>query len=67
LEKARSADEAIGADGLVGASERVDGVGEGIDGIGVVEGLGTEGLVEKTSGIEGRAVVDVGIRLDDPD
>jgi hypothetical protein len=45
----------------------VDGVGEGIDGIGVVERLGSECAEEDGGGIEGGAVIDVGIRLDDPD
>jgi len=45
----------------------MDGVGEGIDGVGVVEGLGTECAVKDTVGIEGRAVVYVGIGLDNPD
>jgi len=45
----------------------MDGVGEGIDGVSVVEGLGTKSAVEDTTGIEGRAVVNVGIGLDDPD
>ena len=45
----------------------MDGVGEGIDGVGVVEGLGTEDVEEGALAIEGGAVVDVGVRLDDPD
>jgi len=50
-----------------GASECVDGVGKSIDGVGVVEGLGAEQAVQQLVAVEGRAVVDVLIRLDDPD
>jgi hypothetical protein len=44
----------------------MDGVGEGINGISVVEGLGTEGLEKKTTTLKRRAVIDVGIRLNNP-
>ena len=60
-------DEGVGARGLGGATKSMDGVGESIDGIRVVEGLGTEGLVQDLTTLEGRAVVDVGIGLDNPD
>ena len=50
-----------------GASECVDGVGKSIDGVGVVEGLGAEQAVQQLVAVEGRAVVDVLVRLDDPD
>jgi len=66
LEEARGVDEAVGARRLGGAAEGVDGVGEGIDRVRVVEGLGAEGAVEDTTGIEGSAVVNVGIGLDNP-
>ena len=49
------------------ASERVNGVGKSIDGIGVVEGLSAEQAVQELIAVEGRAVVNVLIRLDDPD
>jgi hypothetical protein len=45
----------------------VDGIGKSINGIGVVERLSAEGLVEEIASLEGRAVIDVGIGLDDPD
>jgi hypothetical protein len=45
----------------------MDGVGKGINGISVVEGLGTEGLEEDLGVVEGSAVVDVGIGLNNPD
>jgi len=67
LEKTRSADEASSTGGLLGATESVDGVGESVNGVGVVEGLGTKGAVEEATGIERRAVVDVGVGLHDPD
>ena len=62
------ADEGVGvvsSDGLR-SSEGVDGVGEGIDGISVVEGLGAKNLEEKGIAHKGRAVVNVLIGLDDP-
>ena len=45
----------------------MDGVGERIDGIGVVERLSTEGAVQERTAVEGRAVVDVLVGLDNPD
>jgi len=60
-------DEGVGARGLGGATKSMDGVGESIDGIRVVEGLGTKGLVQDLTTLEGRAVVNVGIGLDNPD
>jgi len=51
----------------VRAAECVDGVGKSIDGVGVVEGLSTEQTVQELIAVEGRAVVNVLIRLDDPD
>ena len=67
LEETRGVDETSLTINRGRAAESVDGVGEGIDGIGVVEGLGTECAVKDTGSIEGRAVVNVGIRLDNPD
>jgi hypothetical protein len=55
-----------GTNTVLGA-EGVDRVREGINGVSVVEGLGAEGLVEGVSGNQRRAVVNVGIRLHDPD
>jgi hypothetical protein len=45
----------------------VDSVGKGINGISVVEGLGTKGLEKNLGVVEGSAVVDVGIGLHNPD
>ena len=68
VEEAGSADVRAGGvgDSVVGA-EGHNGVGKGIDGIGVVEGLGAEKAVEDGALLEGRAVVDVLVGLDDPD
>ena len=49
------------------AAEGVNGVGKGIDGVGVVEGLGAEEVVEELTALQGRAVVNVAVGLDDPD
>ncbi len=65
-EEAADIDNAMGSRDGVRAAERVNGVGQGIDGVGVVEGLSAEQLEEKAAGIQGRAVVDVGIALNDP-
>jgi hypothetical protein len=51
---------------VVGA-EGHNGVGEGIDGVGVVEGLSAEEAVKNGAGLERRAVVDVLVGLDNPD
>ena len=67
LEEAGGVDEASGTLGVLGATESVDGVGEGIDGVRVVEGLGTERAEKHGGGVEGGAVVDVGVGLDNPD
>jgi hypothetical protein len=56
----------IGSDGS-GASESVDSIGESIDGISVVEGLSTEDLEEESIASQGRAVINVLIRLNNPD
>jgi len=52
--------------GFLGA-EGVDGVGKSIHGIGVVEGLGTEEVVEELTALQGGAVVNVAVGLDNPD
>ena len=61
-------DEGAGGEGggLL-AAEGVDGIGKGINGVGVVEGLGTEEVVEELTALEGRAVVNVAVGLDNPD
>jgi len=61
-------DEGLGGEGggLL-AAEGVDGIGKGIHGIGVVEGLGAEEVVEELTALQGGAVVNVAVGLDDPD
>jgi hypothetical protein len=49
------------------AAECVDGVRKGVNGVGVVEGLGAEQTVQELIAVEGRTVVNVLIWLDDPD
>jgi hypothetical protein len=56
----------ISSDGS-GTSESVDSIGESIDGISVVEGLGAEDLEEESIASQRRAVVNVLVRLDNPD
>jgi hypothetical protein len=50
-----------------GTTESMDSVREGIDGISVVEGLSTEDLEEESIASQGRAVINVLIRLNNPD
>ena len=52
--------------GVVG-SEGHNGVGEGVNCVGVVEGLGTEETVKNGTGLKRRAVVDILVGLDNPD
>ena len=59
--------EGVGTRGLSRASEDVDRGRESINGIGVVEGLGAEDLEQCGRALEGSAVVDVGVGLDNPD
>jgi hypothetical protein len=67
-EEAGSADvRASGLGNRVVRAESHDGVGEGIDGVGVVEGLSAEEAVKNGARLERRAVVDVLVRLDNPD
>jgi hypothetical protein len=49
------------------ATECVDSIGKSIDSIGVVEGLSTKNTVEKLVALQRRTVVNVLIRLDNPD
>ena len=67
-EEARGADVRAGGEGntVVGA-ESHDGVGEGINGVGVVEGLSAEEAVKNGARLKRRAVVDVLVGLDNPD
>ena len=67
LEETRGVDESGGTGGLLGTSEGVDGVGESINGVRVVEGLGAQSAVKHAGTVQGGAVVDVGVGLDNPD
>ena len=62
-----STDEGTGSRGLGGSTEDVDRWGEGIDSIGVVEGLSTEDFEEGGCSLERSAVINVGIGLNNPD
>jgi len=67
-EEAGGADvRAGGGSNTVVRAESHDGVGEGIDSVGVVEGLSTEEAVKNGVVLEGRAVVNVLVGLDNPD
>ena len=68
LEETRSVDERGGGRrGRVITTERHDGVRESIDGVGVIERLGAKGLVEHCGSLKRGAVVNILVRLDDPD
>jgi hypothetical protein len=68
VEETGSIDEGSGGMGDAGlGAESVDGVGKGIDGIGVVEGLSAEKTVEDGALLKRRAVVNVLVGLDNPD
>jgi hypothetical protein len=54
------------SDGIPRA-ESHNGIGEGIDSVGVIEGLSAEKTVENSSIVKRRAVVDILVGLDDPD
>jgi hypothetical protein len=55
-----------GGDGIT-RTEGHNGVGKGVNGVGVVEGLSAEETVKNGSGVKRRAVVDVLVGLDNPD
>jgi hypothetical protein len=67
LEEATGIDESVGTLDRGWASESVNGVGKSVEGIGVVEWLGTEKLEQDVGSIKRRAVVNIGITLNDPD
>jgi hypothetical protein len=66
LEETSGVNEAVRGANTVLGTEGMDGIGKSIDGVSVVEGLGSKGLVEGVSGNQRRAVVNVGVRLNDP-
>ena len=67
VERALAIDVGVLARELSGATERVDGVGESVNGVRVVEGLGAENFEENRVAKERRAVINVLIGLDNPD
>ena len=68
LEETRSVDERVGGGrGRCVTTERHDGVRESIDGVSVIEWLGAKGLEEHLALLERGAVVNILVRLDDPD
>jgi len=67
VEKAGGVDVAVGAADVLGATKSVDGLGKSIDGVRVVEGLGTERAEKHGGGVKGRAVIDVSVGLNNPD
>jgi hypothetical protein len=67
LEKSRSVDEGTRSSSLGLSPEDMDSRRKSINGISVVEGLGTKGLEKNRGSIKRRAVVDVSIRLNNPD
>jgi hypothetical protein len=67
IEKTVSIDESSRClSNRLGSTEGVDGIGEGINGISVVEGLGTKGVVKGLAALKRGAVVDVLVGLDNP-
>jgi hypothetical protein len=56
----------VSSDGS-GTSESVDSVGEGVNGVSVVERLGAKNLEQESIAHKGRAIVNVLIGLNDPD
>jgi hypothetical protein len=66
LEKTSGVKESLSSRCGISRAEGMDGIGEGINGISVVEGLGTKGLVKSLTALKRSAVIYVGIRLDNP-
>jgi CxxC motif-containing protein len=66
LEETLRGDEGLGAGSLSRSTEGVDGVRKSINGISVVERLSAKDLEKKLRSIERRAIINVSIRLDDP-
>ena len=67
LEETVGIDESGGTADRGRASEGVNGVGKSVEGVSVVEWLGTKKLEQDVGSIKRRAVVNVGITLNDPD
>ena len=67
LEEAAGIDESGGTLDRGRASKSVDSIGKSVEGVSVVEWLGTKKLEQDVGSIKRRAVVDIGITLNDPD
>jgi len=68
VEETRAINEGTrGVSNSIVATECVDSIGKSIDSIGVVEGLSAKNTVEKLVALQRRTVVNVLIRLDNPD
>jgi hypothetical protein len=67
LEETRRGDKSLGTRGLSRSTEGVESIRKSINGISVVEWLGTKDLEKELGSIKRRAIINVGIRLDNPD
>ena len=67
LEKTTRGHKSVGALSLGRSSESMDSVGKGIDGVSVVERLGTKSLVKGLATLKRGAVIHVLVRLHNPD
>ena len=67
LEQTTGSHEAVGSLNLGVGTEGMDSVGKSVNGISVVERLGTKGLVQGVATLKRGAVIHVGIRLHNPD
>ena len=67
VEEALLVDVLVFAGNRIGSAERVNGVGKGIKGVGVIERLGAQHLEEHAVAHQRRAVINVLIGLHDPD
>ena len=67
LEKTRGIDEGILTGSLTRSTECMESIRKSIKRIGIVERLGTKSTVEGRRTIKGRAIINIGIRLNNPD
>ena len=67
LEETAGIDESGGTADRGRASESMNGVGKSVKGVSVVEWLGTKKLEQDVGSIKRRAIVDIGITLNNPD
>jgi hypothetical protein len=67
LEKTRGIDETSGTSDSGFTSVSMKSIRKSINGISVVERLGTKSLVKKATSLKGSTVINVSVRLDNPD